>query len=298
MHLRVAIIFSAFFPLALSAADADGHALAWESTLQTPDTTENSAPGDDRGQLWFGKRVVVDTWGILSSPVDWSGSEWALAGAAVGGTVAVGILFDGSAQSESQENRGKNRDRWSGTWGELGTIYSFVVLGAAGTYGWISGDDRGVNVMIDGLESTVIASVIIAPTLKFIVGRERPSEAGDDSDVFAPFSGNASFPSGHATQAFTVASVFAFTYDDHPLVGGVAFTLAAGVGLSRINSNAHYASDVVAGAILGTWVGYEVVHFNRRRRGEEVERSHGVTDAKVGVILDSDRRGLSLTWNW
>lgn len=252
----------------------------------------------DGGQVWFGKRIVVDTWDIVTSPFDWSGKEWAVAGAAVGATVATGLFVDRYFQDESQETRTDNKDRWSGTWGELGTIYSVAVLGAAGTYGWIADDERGVNVLVDGLEASVIASVILSPILKYTVGRSRPNQAGQDSDAFEPFSGELSFPSGHATQAFTVAAVVAFSFDDQPVVGGLAFALASGVGLSRINDNAHYASDVVAGAILGTWVGYEVVHYNRRRRGEEAQRSRGITDATVDLILERDRHGISLTWHW
>ena len=250
------------------------------------------------GQVWFGKRVVVDTWDIVTSPLDWDGRSWGVAGLAVGSVVVSGLFLDKAAQSESQESRTSDKDRWSGTWGELGTVYSVAVLGAAGAYGWIADDERGVNVMIDGLESTVIASGILCPLLKYTVGRARPNETAQDSDVFAPFSGAASFPSGHTTQAFTIASVLAFSFDDQPVVGGLAFATAAGVGLSRINNDAHYVSDVVAGAILGTWVGYEVVHYNRRRRGEEVQRSRAITDATMNVIFDGDRKGISLTWHW
>ncbi len=270
-----------------------------EATSATPAAEEaptEPAPGE--GQVWFGKRVVVDTWGIVSSPFDWSGREWALAGAAVGGTIATGLFVDRQFQGESQESRNPDKDRWSGTWGHLGTLYSLGVLGAAGAYGWVAEDERGVNVMVDGLEASVIASGILCPILKYTVGRSRPNSSGQDSDVFSSMSGEASFPSGHSTQAFTVASVLAFTFDEQPVVGGVAFAIASGVGLSRINADMHYASDVVAGAILGTWVGYEVVHFNRRRRGEEARRSHGITDVTWDLILDGDRRGVSMTWHW
>jgi hypothetical protein len=252
----------------------------------------------DGGQVWFGKRVVVDTWGIVSSPFDWSGKEWAIAGGAVGAITVSYLYLDKHFQDESQETRSASKDRWSGAWGQLGTIYSFAVLGAAGAYGWIADDDRGVNVLVDGLEATVIASGILCPILKYTVGRSRPNETAGDTDVFNPFSGAASFPSGHTTQAFTVASVLACSFDDQPVVGAVAFVVASGVGLSRINDNAHYVSDVVAGAILGTWVGYEVVHYNKRRRGEDEARSHGITDAKLDLILSGDRQGISLTWHW
>lgn len=292
-----------FIPSLLQAVEQDPFDDLF--VVQVPPTPRQEAPldSDDRddaagNQVWFGKRVVVDTWGIVSSPIDWNGRDWAIAGGAVALTLTTSLVVDRRFQDESQETRNPDKDRWSGLWGQLGTFYSLGVLGAAGTYGWLADDERGVNVLVDGLEASIIASCVISPVLKYTVGRSRPSKAAQDSDVVQPFSGETSFPSGHTTQAFTVASVLAFTYDDHPVVGGLAFVLATGVGLSRINDDMHYASDVVAGAIIGTWVGYEVVHFNRRRRGEEPARSRGVMDASVDLIFDGDRKGLSFTWKW
>lgn len=286
-------------PLHLAAVDHDP--LADPFQVRVPPVATPPANDEDEpinSQVWFGKRVVVDTWDIVSSPFDWSSKEWAVAGVAVGATFATGLYVDRHFQDESQESRSSDKDRWSGAWGQLGTIYSIAALGAAGTYGWIADDDRSVNVMVDGLESSIIASGILCPILKYTVGRARPNHSGQDSDEFSPFGGDASFPSGHTTQAFTVASVLAFSYDDRPVIGGLAFAVAGGVGLSRINDDMHYASDVLAGAILGTWVGYEVVHYNRRRRGEEAPRSRSITDASVDLILESDRKGLSFTWHW
>lgn len=244
------------------------------------------------GQIPFWRRVPTDLWGIVSSPVHWDGQDWAIAGTAVAATVATGVFVDQYFQDESQESRSDDKDRWSGTFGQLGTIYSVGVLGAAGAYGWIADDERGVNVLVDGLEASIIASCVIAPTIKFATGRSRPNKTAQDSDVFHPFSGDFSFPSGHTTQAFTVASTLAWSFPDHPVLGGVAFVAAAGVGLSRINDDEHYMSDVVAGAILGSWVGYEVVRFNTDRRGGDL------THPEIHPVLGLEGEGLELSWRW
>jgi membrane-associated phospholipid phosphatase len=286
-------------PTAFAGFAAEGFAevLALDGPRPRPAPVAEVGPADAEagGQVWFGSRVVSDTWGLVAAPLDWSGRDWAVAGGAVVATVATGLWLDRSFQSESQENRNPDKDRWSGAWGQLGTIYSFVVLGAAGGYGWLADDPRGVDVMVDGLEASVIASGILCPLLKYSVGRARPYQTAQDNDVFDPFGGGMSFPSGHTTQAFTVAAVVACTYDEHPLVGGVAFAAAAGVGLSRINSDAHYASDVLAGAILGTWVGYEVVRANRARRGGAPRATAGFS---WDLQLASDRQGITATWRW
>jgi membrane-associated phospholipid phosphatase len=294
MRLRTLVAFLACCPAALIAAEPLAGVLELQGPVARPVEPERPPPAAG-GQVWFGERVVVDTWGIVSSPFDWSGSEWAIAGGAVALTAGAYLLLDGPFQSESQESRNPDRDRWSGAWGQLGTIYSFAVLGAAGAYGWLGDDPRGVDLMIDGLEASIIASGVICPALKYAVGRSRPYQTEQDTDEFNPFSGASSFPSGHTTQAFTVAAVAAFTFDDQPLVGALAFIAATGVGASRINSNAHYASDVVAGAILGTWVGYEVVRANRARRGAPLVEGKGFT---WDLLLASDRQGITATWRW
>jgi undecaprenyl-diphosphatase len=61
-----------------------------------------------------------------------------------------------------------------------------------------------------------------------------------------------SFPSGHATTAFAVAAALAWAA---PARRRLWLGVAAGVGLSRILLNAHFASDVLGGAAIGWWAG-------------------------------------------
>jgi membrane-associated phospholipid phosphatase len=87
--------------------------------------------------------------------------------------------------------------------------------------------------------------------LKAVVGRERPN--GED---------NRSFPSGHASNAFTLAAVAERHYGWK--AGVPAYGLATAVALSRLQRNKHYLSDVMAGATLGYIVGRTVVRVNGR----------------------------------
>jgi membrane-associated phospholipid phosphatase len=65
-----------------------------------------------------------------------------------------------------------------------------------------------------------VSAGITTPLLKYAVGRVRPSD-GADADEFKPFSGNSSSPSGHATEAFAVASMLSARAD------GLGFTASA-----------------------------------------------------------------------
>jgi len=61
-----------------------------------------------------------------------------------------------------------------------------------------------------------------------------------------------SFPSGHATNAFALASVVALAF---PPLAAVAGVLAASIAFSRVALGRHFLGDVVIGALLGILIG-------------------------------------------
>ena len=73
--------------------------------------------------------------------------------------------------------------------------------------------------------------------LKLMVDKERPD------------GGNMAFPSGHTSAAFSGASFIQRRYGWK--YGVPAYAAAAYVGWSRIDADAHYVEDVVAGAAIG-----------------------------------------------
>lgn len=79
-----------------------------------------------------------------------------------------------------------------------------------------------------------------------------------------------SFFSGHTTWAFASAVFFSTVYNDYhpdskfkPYVLGASLLLASGIGYMRYQSGAHFVTDVVTGAIVGSVIGYGIPYLHR-----------------------------------
>ena len=200
--------------------------------------------------------VFGDTGVILTGPARWDHNQWLEAGAAVAG-IGVTAVFDDTIRDHVQAKRTEGQDRFMSRWQNLNTFY---LLAGFEAWGELGGDIRAKNVAMDGIAASIVASGLITPALKLAVGRERPSTTSA-TFKFRPFSGNYSFPSGHATQAFAVATVIAENYHLW-WIDGLAYGSAALVGYARIEQNAHYASDVVTGSLIGWSVAHAIVGRN------------------------------------
>jgi hypothetical protein len=127
----------------------------------------------------------------------------------------------------------------------------------------------------DMLDAAVVTFAYTS-ALKYAVGRERPN--GSD---------NKSFPSGHTSNAFTLATVAQKHYGWK--VGVPAYLLAATMGASRIKQDKHWFSDVVAGATLGYIGGRTVVRVN----GGPLKKGGGTT-VSVAPIVSPRMAGFRL----
>lgn len=100
----------------------------------------------------------------------------------------------------------------------------------------------------------------------YVIGQEathrsRPIEIsphGDFGDTF--YDGHHglisnSFPSGHAAEAFAIATVFERRYRDHKWVPWIAYGVATLIGFSRVTLQSHFPSDVFMGSAIGYVVG-------------------------------------------
>jgi undecaprenyl-diphosphatase len=96
----------------------------------------------------------------------------------------------------------------------------------------------------------VAAAGVLVTVIKELFDRARPPVAGIDAVGVIPDS--ASFPSGHSATAFAAAVAVGLFY---PRLRLPLLALAAVVALSRVYLGVHYASDVLAGSLLGVLLG-------------------------------------------
>ncbi len=96
---------------------------------------------------------------------------------------------------------------------------------------------------------SLLAAGVTSTAVKVTTGRFRPAEA-DNQYIFKPFSGHDSFPSGHATLAFALATSLSNEIKNG-WVSAALYTFATGTAWSRLNDERHWLSDVLAGATVG-----------------------------------------------
>lgn len=222
------------------------------------------AANDPRPRSLFSEEYVYqltgDTVAVFTAPSRWDRQDW-LTFSALGTAVAASSIYDHQIKVESQEERNRKRDTFAHNFQNLGSQYSWIIIGGFASYGYWKADAVATATAGDAIAASLIASGLVSPLIKYSVGRERPNKTSQTFS-FKPFSGNASFPSGHTTQAFVIATVIAEHYPAW-WMQTLAYGSAAMVGYSRIEQNMHFASDVTAGAALGWSVARMIVHRHK-----------------------------------
>jgi membrane-associated phospholipid phosphatase len=228
-----------------------------------------------------------DTRAVVRAPGSWNAAQWTEAGLGAAGVVAGGFLLDHAVDQAVLRNDHASWRSAARDVAQLGGVGGLALIGAGylGS-GWL-GQDKARAMWTDaGIGATLARAT--AFTLQVAVGRDRPSE-GKGAGAFSPFSSQDSFPSGHASQAFAMASAISM-HSDNPWAGGAAYGMAGLVGLARLETRDHFTSDVLAGALVGTTVGRAVVRINQDRRNRATPRA----ELSVAPAWSRDYRGLAV----
>lgn len=99
------------------------------------------------------------------------------------------------------------------------------------------------------LLTVVISSAIVSNILKYTINKPRPFITHPAIEKISA-GGSPSFPSGHTSDAFAIATAISIAYPKWYIIIP-AYAWALTVGYSRMFLGVHYLSDVVAGTIIG-----------------------------------------------
>ncbi|MCC7317073.1 MAG: phosphatase PAP2 family protein [Bacteroidales bacterium] len=221
----------------------------------------------------------------IKMPARFQTKDWVAAGVAA--SVFVGIyLHDEEIYTVIQRIGGTGEPKklaWTDAFGNglvaLPTLAAMFLI-----------NDRGKNLRareaaLSGLQAFVIGAGS-AFAAKHLTHRPRPDQLFDARDWHGPFQSFSydAFPSGHSLRAFATATVIAGYYPDQPLIGLLSFTLAGLTAVGRLESGAHWPSDVFAGAAIGYALGRSIIHFNQNKM------------KNVQLTMDGNTVGLRLVF--
>ena len=198
--------------------------------------------GDEVGHP-FDKRVDIanDLRRIYTGPIEVKGSDLCLLMIGAG----TMLLMDEDIYDMINSGPKSPEDRQiSGIVTELGNSLSALAI-----CGLISTRDRETAYLA---ANAVAYSGIACLTLKAAFGRARPWQGEGPHSFAGPRINDAysSMPSGHTATAFALATVLANRY---PKYKHLFYACASVIALSRVYVNAHWPSDVLAGAAVGVW---------------------------------------------
>jgi membrane-associated phospholipid phosphatase len=237
--VRSAVVLLCFWSLAIGGPAA----------AQTTSTTESNPPLFTNRDLYFAGGFVVGT--IAMFPID---------------RAVENAAQDSLRQANQLYHLGST---WIGNFGRTGAFVIGPTMYAAGR---VTKTDRLADLGLHGTEALLVAE-IANRAIKVVAGRARPYVGGGASPKdFKLFRGLVdpdyqSFVSGHAAAAFAAAAAVTSESGEwwpswKPAIGTVMFGGASLVALSRIYDYKHWASDVVAGAAVGSFAGWKVVRWN------------------------------------
>jgi len=222
------------------------------------------------------KRLLGDVESYYTAPLRWDGEQWAFFGGTLG-AVALAHHFDSNVRTHFAPG--------PATGGSTSDLEDAVPAAAlfVGTYIYSSQwqDQSGLTVTWAMAEAAGL-STVTTYALKYAIRRQGPNETTDPNSWFASGS---SFPSEHAAAAWAIGTVFAESGS-----GGyrwvtrlLGYGVAGFTSYERLKHNAHWLSDVVAGAALGGSTGIFVV--DRTYGGRSFASAFSVVPMDGGLML-------------
>ncbi len=185
-------------------------------------------------------------------PLQWNKADWLKAGGVV--LVASALyLADERVHDFIHENQTEEMEGVADVVRQFGEIsYMLPAAGLTALAGYAFDSAKTIDTGLLTLKALLIAGATTR-SLQLLTQRQRPfMEQGHE---FWNGSGikwdRDSFPSGHSTVAWTLASVLSYQFSDQAWLAPTLYSLATLTSLSRVYEDKHWSSDVFAGAVVG-----------------------------------------------
>lgn len=269
--MRKWIFFIGFFITALNSQAAG------TDTIQYPELNKT-----------YIKSYWYDTKSFVVSPAKWKAKQWIEVGV-IAGLGVLAYTQDEEIQKYFIEHQSTAADNFSKYIFEPFGRFAPVLIGGLYLGGRLAKDSRLAGTSLTAAKAFIV-SAVGAGIIKQITHRHRPyqDDIPDHANWDGPFSSieYTSLPSGHATAAFSMATVYAMEYRSTIWVPILSYTLATGTAVSRLYDNKHWASDVVIGSALGFVTGRFM--WKQSRKGNSrlvILPTAGTHTASVTFIL-------------
>lgn len=224
------------------------------------------------------RSVAADVKAYVTAPLHAGRPQWVRFGAVLG-AVAFAHQFDDEAREHFDTTTfptGSSPDMHDGR----DAAPAALALGGTWLAAVIVDEDDGRREAGAMLEAAAFSGAA-AYALKQMTGRERPYVTADSGD----WGGDGeSFPSVHTAAAFAIGTVLAESGNDRLrwLRRAVGYGLAVGTAYSRMDHDAHWLSDTVAGAGLGIATARFVM---KRREARDSRARFELVPARDGIAV-------------
>jgi hypothetical protein len=230
-----------------------------------------------------------------------------IAVAAVGVTAAISIFDPRIARffTDTSKSHVQTGQRLAKTFTHINE--TTLTLGGIAAYGIgrLTRSQSTTDIAFHTTEAIVGAS-LASQIIRGPLGRSRPHVTGNSDQYdfhwfegFGEFNYRA-FPSIHSASGFAAATALVQeTRRRRPgavkVVAPVLYALALTPGLSRMYLDQHWASDIVAGAVMGTIAGHKAVNYSHTHPNNRFQDFFVPTR---GLNLSLDSRAVGLSWGW
>jgi membrane-associated phospholipid phosphatase len=257
--------------LTLAAAILAGalvHMPACAQTADDPGPSPASEPGSAPAPY-----LLDDLKAFAAEPLRWQRREW-LRFAGVAAAVSVAYQYDDDVRAHYANDGEAN-------YHEVADAMPPAIVFGATWFAAKLGHNEEASREAAMMRRAFVLQTISTEVIKVAFRRGRPGP-GVPRDHWND--GDLSFPSGHTASAFAIGTVLAESGDDeHRLLRRViGYGIGVAVGYQRLNHDAHWFSDTVAGAALGIATAKFVM---KRHEGTEPRGVFALQPMEGGVMM-------------